>query len=193
MKVLAISGSLRPDSYNTKLLRAAEELLPPRSISSSTRAEGGAARTTRRTTSKSRRMSVAALRSAIGEADARPLRDAGVQLFDSGLAEERSRLGLPPPRDESRSGTSRSRSSARAPGAFGAVWAQAELRKVLAADRGAGGGRRSCRRSCADALRRRRAARGRVAPGATAGDDRRAPRRSRGDRALVLGLTNIRS
>jgi len=28
MKVLAISGSLRPDSYNTKLLRAAEELLP---------------------------------------------------------------------------------------------------------------------------------------------------------------------
>ena len=29
MKVLAISGSLRPDSYNTKLLRAAEELLPP--------------------------------------------------------------------------------------------------------------------------------------------------------------------
>ena len=30
MKVLAISGSLRRDSYNTKLLRAAEELLPPR-------------------------------------------------------------------------------------------------------------------------------------------------------------------
>jgi chromate reductase len=29
MKVLAISGSLRPDSYNTKLLRVAEELLPP--------------------------------------------------------------------------------------------------------------------------------------------------------------------
>ena len=29
MKVLAISGSLRPESYNTKLLRAAEELLPP--------------------------------------------------------------------------------------------------------------------------------------------------------------------
>jgi len=29
VKVLAISGSLRPDSYNTKLLRAAEELLPP--------------------------------------------------------------------------------------------------------------------------------------------------------------------
>lgn len=29
MKVLGISGSLRRDSYNTKLLRAAEELLPP--------------------------------------------------------------------------------------------------------------------------------------------------------------------
>ena len=29
MKVLAISGSLRRDSYNTKLLRAAEELFPP--------------------------------------------------------------------------------------------------------------------------------------------------------------------
>ena len=28
MKVLGISGSLRRDSYNTKLLRAAEELLP---------------------------------------------------------------------------------------------------------------------------------------------------------------------
>jgi chromate reductase, NAD(P)H dehydrogenase (quinone) len=29
MKVLAISGSLRRESHNTKLLRAAEELLPP--------------------------------------------------------------------------------------------------------------------------------------------------------------------
>ena len=29
MKVLAISGSLRRDSYNTNLLRAAQELLPP--------------------------------------------------------------------------------------------------------------------------------------------------------------------
>src|SRR5947208_5029443 len=29
MKVLAISGSLRSGSYNTQLLRAAEELLPP--------------------------------------------------------------------------------------------------------------------------------------------------------------------
>jgi len=29
VKVLGISGSLRRDSYNTKLLRAAEELLPP--------------------------------------------------------------------------------------------------------------------------------------------------------------------
>jgi chromate reductase len=29
MRVLGISGSLRRDSYNTKLLRAAEELLPP--------------------------------------------------------------------------------------------------------------------------------------------------------------------
>jgi NAD(P)H-dependent FMN reductase len=38
MKVLGISGSLRRDSYNTKLLRAAEELLPPESTSSFTRA-----------------------------------------------------------------------------------------------------------------------------------------------------------
>ena len=29
MRVLGISGSLRRDSHNTKLLRAAEELLPP--------------------------------------------------------------------------------------------------------------------------------------------------------------------
>jgi chromate reductase, NAD(P)H dehydrogenase (quinone) len=29
VKILGISGSLRRDSYNTKLLRAAEELLPP--------------------------------------------------------------------------------------------------------------------------------------------------------------------
>ena len=29
MKVLAISGSLRRDSHNTTLLRAAAELLPP--------------------------------------------------------------------------------------------------------------------------------------------------------------------
>jgi chromate reductase, NAD(P)H dehydrogenase (quinone) len=29
MRILGISGSLRRDSYNTKLLRAAEELLPP--------------------------------------------------------------------------------------------------------------------------------------------------------------------
>ncbi|MFL6012101.1 MAG: NADPH-dependent FMN reductase, partial [Gaiellaceae bacterium] len=29
MRILGISGSLRTDSYNTKLLRAAGELLPP--------------------------------------------------------------------------------------------------------------------------------------------------------------------
>ena len=29
MKVLAVSGSLRSESYNTKLLRAAARLLPP--------------------------------------------------------------------------------------------------------------------------------------------------------------------
>ena len=36
MKILAVSGSLRSGSYNTRLLEAARELLPAASSSSST-------------------------------------------------------------------------------------------------------------------------------------------------------------
>ena len=115
MKVLGISGSLRDDSYNTKLLRAAAELLPRRrGVRAVGRPEGGAALRRGR-----RRRAGAGGRRCASRGDRRrrrrPLRDARVQRVDSRRAEERARLGLAPARGRTPCGTSPSRSSARAP------------------------------------------------------------------------------
>jgi chromate reductase, NAD(P)H dehydrogenase (quinone) len=129
MTVLGISGSLRRDSYNTKLLRAAEELLPPFAalkIWDELKAvppfdeddEPGTA-------------VVASLREAVAEADAvlfaTPEYNASVPGQLKNAVDWLSRPVA----------TSVLRGKpvlviGASTGAFGAVWAQAELRKVLA-------------------------------------------------------------
>jgi chromate reductase, NAD(P)H dehydrogenase (quinone) len=132
MKVLAISGSLRPDSYNTKLLRAAEELLPPEVdfvLYQGVKAvppydEGDDVQVAP--------MSVAALRSATGEADAilfaTPEYNSSIPGSLKNALDWVSRPLA--------TNTLRNKPVAvvgASTGAFGAVWAQADLRKVLAA------------------------------------------------------------
>jgi chromate reductase len=132
MKLLAISGSLRRDSYNTKLLRAAEELLPPgvelelwnglKSIppyDEEDDVEPGPP-------------PVGALREAIAEADAvlfaTPEYNSSIPGQLKNAVDWVSRpLATNPLRNKPVAVVGAST------GAFGAVWAQAELRKVLAA------------------------------------------------------------
>jgi chromate reductase, NAD(P)H dehydrogenase (quinone) len=129
MKVLGISGSLRRDSHNSKLLRAAEELLPPYAeleIWDGLKAvppfdeddEPGTA-------------VVASLRQAVADADlllfATPEYNASVPGQLKNAVDWLSRPVA----------TSVLRGKpalvvGASTGAFGAVWAQAELRKVLA-------------------------------------------------------------
>ena len=133
MRILAISGSLRRDSHNTLLLRAAAELLAP--ASSLELWEGlrevppydqdddvePAPRRGRRAPRRGR----------LG--GRRPDRDARVQLARS---RARSRTRSTGPRARSRRTSFRNKPVAvigASAGLFGAVWAQAELRKVLAA------------------------------------------------------------
>ncbi len=128
MKVLAISGSLRRDSYNTKLLRAAEELFPAEVDFVLYQGVKEVPPYDEEDDVQPAPLAVAALRSAIREADA--------VLFST------------PEYNSSIPGSLKnaidwvSRPVATNPlvavvgastGAFGAVWAQAELRKVLAA------------------------------------------------------------
>ena len=133
MKILGISGSLRRDSHNTKLLRAAGELLPDDvefELWDGLKAvppydeddEVGVAPA-----------AVAELREAIAGADAILFATPEYNSSIPGAAEERHRLG-------SRGRWPTARAAATSPsavigastGMFGAVWAQAELRKVLA-------------------------------------------------------------
>ncbi len=131
MKVLGISGSLRRDSYNTKLLRAAEELLPALAeleIWDDLKAvppfdeddEPGPAP-----------VAVASLREAVADADlllfATPEYNASIPGQLKNAVDWLSRPVA----------TSVLRGKpalviGASTGAFGAVWAQAELRKVLA-------------------------------------------------------------
>ena len=132
MKVLAISGSLRRDSYNTKLLRAAEELLPsavefefwdrlkeipPYDEDDDVQPAPPA---------------VAALRGAIAEADAvlfaTPEYNSSIPGQLKNAVDWVSRpLATNPLRNKPVVVIGASS------GAFGAVWSQGELRKVLAA------------------------------------------------------------
>ena len=132
MKVLAVSGSLRSDSYNTKLLRAAERLLPagvelelwdglktvpPYDEDDDVEPAPAA---------------VAALRAAIAGADAllfaTPEYNSSVPGQLKNALDWVSRpLAKNPLRGKPVAVVGASS------GAFGAVWAQAELRKILAA------------------------------------------------------------
>jgi len=131
MKVLGISGSLRGNSYNTKLLRAAEELLP--AVAEFELWDGLKAIPPYDEDDdvEPAPQPVAALRAAIGEADvllfATPEYNASVPGQLKNAIDWASR----PP------ATSVLRNKpvvviGASTGAFGAVWSQAELRKVLA-------------------------------------------------------------
>ena len=132
MKVLGISGSLRRDSYNTKLLRAAEELLPAwvelelweelKAIPPYDQDDDVEAAPP----------SVAALRAAIANADAvlfaTPEYNSSIPGVLKNAVDWVSRPVA----------TNALRNKpvvvvGASTGAFGAVWSQAELRKVLAA------------------------------------------------------------
>jgi chromate reductase len=131
MRVLGISGSLRRDSYNTKLLRAAEELLPPGvalEVWDELKAvppfdeddEAGPAPA-----------AVASLRAAVEAADAiliaTPEYNASIPGQLKNAIDWLSRpVATTPLRNQPALVIGAST------GAFGAVWAQAELRKVLA-------------------------------------------------------------
>ena len=132
MKVLAISGSLRRDSYNTKLLRSAEELLPPDAefvlydglkeipaYDQDDDVQPGPP-------------AVEALREAVADADvvlfATPEYNSSVPGFLKNALDWVSRpLATNAIRNKPVAVVGAST------GAFGAVWAQAELRKSLAA------------------------------------------------------------
>jgi chromate reductase len=130
MKILAISGSLRPASYNTKLLRAAEELLPAivdlelwdglKAIPPYDEVDDV----------EPAPPAVAALRDAIAAADglliATPEYNASVP---GQLKNALDWVSRPHPTNPLRNKPVAVVGAST--GAFGAVWAQAELRKVL--------------------------------------------------------------
>jgi chromate reductase, NAD(P)H dehydrogenase (quinone) len=129
VKVLGISGSLRRDSHNVKLLRAAEELLP--AVAEFELWDGLKAVPPFDEDDEPGTEAVASLRAAVAEADvlvfATPEYNASVPGQLKNAVDWLSRpvattvlRGKP------------ALVVGASTGAFGAVWAQAELRKVLA-------------------------------------------------------------
>jgi chromate reductase len=132
MKVLAISGSLRPESYNTKLLRAAEELFPPEVDFVLYQGVKEVPPYDEDDDVQPAPLAVAALRGAIAEADAvlfaTPEYNSSIPGSLKNALDWVSRpVATNPLRNKPVAVVGASA------GAFGAVWAQAELRKVLAA------------------------------------------------------------
>ncbi|MGZ8702250.1 MAG: NADPH-dependent FMN reductase [Gaiellaceae bacterium] len=132
MKILAISGSLRRDSYNTKLLRAAEELLPPEVDFILYDGLKSVPPYDQEDDVQPAPPPVAALRHAIAEADAilfaTPEYNSSIPGVLKNALDWVSRpVATNPLRNRPAAVVGAST------GAFGAVWAQAELRKVLAA------------------------------------------------------------
>jgi chromate reductase len=132
MKVLAISGSLRRDSYNTKLLRAAEELLPPDTDFVLYEDLRAVPPYDADDDVEPAPPAVDALRDAVRDADAILIATPEYNSSVPGaLKNALDWVSRPLATNAIRNkpvvvvGTST--------GAFGAVWAQAELRKVLAA------------------------------------------------------------
>jgi len=132
MKVLGISGSLRRDSYNTKLLRAAEELLPAGVEYERWDGLKDIPPFDEDDDFEPAPAAVTELRNAIGEADAvliaTPEYNSSIPGVLKNALDWVSRPIV--------TNTLRNKPVAvvgASTGAFGAVWAQAELRKVLAA------------------------------------------------------------
>ena len=132
MKVLAISGSLRSGSHNTQLLRAAEELLPPEVDFVLYQGVKEVPPYDEEDDVQPAPVAVAALRSAIAEADAvlfaTPEYNSSIPGSLKNALDWVSRpLAKNPLRNKPVAVVGASA------GAFGAVWAQGELRKVLGA------------------------------------------------------------
>ena len=133
MKVLAISGSLRRDSHNTALLRAAAELLPPSvelEIFDGLKAVEPYDEDDDMGRGPGRGPPVAR-RDRVGRR--RPDRHPRVQLLDSPVSSRTPSTG---PRGHSRENALWGKPVAvvgASTGMFGAVWSQAEARKALGA------------------------------------------------------------
>ena len=132
MKVLGISGSLRRDSYNTKLLRAAEELLPAGVEYERWDGLKDIPPFNEDDDFEPAPAAVTELRNAIGEADAvliaTPEYNSSIPGVLKNALDWVSRPIV--------TNTLRNKPVAvvgASTGAFGAVWAQGELRKVLGA------------------------------------------------------------
>lgn len=132
MKVLAISGSLRRDSYNTKLLRAAEELLPAEVDFELFEGLKAVPAYDQEDDVEPAPAAVAELREAIAEADAilfsTPEYNSSVPGQLKNALDWASRPVA--------TNVLRNKPVAvvgASTGAFGAVWSQAELRKILSA------------------------------------------------------------
>src|SRR5437879_6416759 len=132
MKVLAISGSLRSGSYNTQLLRAAEELLPPEVDFVLYEDLKAVPPYDEDDDVQPAPPAVAALRGAVAEADAVLIATPEYNSSVPGVLKNALDWVSRP----IATNTLRNKPVAvvgASTGAFGAVWAQAELRKVLAA------------------------------------------------------------
>jgi chromate reductase, NAD(P)H dehydrogenase (quinone) len=132
LKILGISGSLRDGSYNTKLLRAASELLPPDADSELWDGLRAVPPYDEDDDVQPAPAGVAALREAIAGADAvlfaTPEYNWSVPGVLKNAIDWASRpLASNPLRNKPVAVVGAST------GAFGAVWSQAELRKVLSA------------------------------------------------------------
>ncbi len=132
MKVLGISGSLRRDSYNTKLLRNAEELLPPELDFVLYDGLKAVPPYDEDDDLQPAPPPVAALRRAVADADAilfsTPEYNSSVP---GALKNALDWVSRPPATNPLRNKPVAVVGAST--GAFGAVWSQAELRKILAA------------------------------------------------------------
>jgi chromate reductase len=132
MKVLGISGSLRRDSYNTKLLRSAEELLPTGVELELYQGLKAVPPYDEEDDVQPTPAAVAALRRAVADADAILI---ATPEYNSSIPGQ-LKNALDWVSRPIATNTLRNKPVAvvgASTGAFGAVWAQAELRKVLAA------------------------------------------------------------
>jgi chromate reductase, NAD(P)H dehydrogenase (quinone) len=131
MKILGISGSLRADSYNTKLLRAAAELLP-REVDFEQWSDLKAVPPYDEDDDvQPGQAAVNELKAAIAEADAVLFATPEYNASIPGVLKNALDWVSRPPK----SSPLRNKPVAvvgASTGAFGAVWSQAELRKVLA-------------------------------------------------------------
>jgi chromate reductase, NAD(P)H dehydrogenase (quinone) len=131
MKILGISGSLRADSYNTKLLRAAAEMLPRDAELELWEGLKAVPPYDEDDDVQPGPPAVADLRTAIAEADAILFATPEYNASIPGVLKNALDWASRPPK----SNPLRNKPVAvvgASTGAFGAVWSQAELRKVLA-------------------------------------------------------------